>query len=129
MDRISALEHVTGIPAAVWQALRDDPDRERRRIEPNMAMPSGANNIPISLRAAARKYDIPPMTLSGYAKNGYVLVIDRPEKKGLPIVLDEGTVASVAVLYHTDAGRGRNPLKTTRKLARAVDRATAAFAS
>lgn len=47
---------------------------------------------PISLGKAAKKYGIPQPTLTRWAKNGRLKVLQRPERKGQPLLVDEASV-------------------------------------
>lgn len=128
---LKALKRETGIPAALWQALRDDPERER--VEPQTTQPPDfltdskgnkmawpAHGTPIGLAEAARKYDVPHPTLSRWAKRGEITVIKYPAANGLPMEVDERTVYDAVRWKTAKPEKGQNPLAArTKVLARA----------
>jgi len=54
---------------------------------------------PISLGKAAKKYGICKMTLSDWAKDGKITVLHYPERKGQPLLVDEGSVIIAREAY------------------------------
>lgn len=67
--------------------------------------PSGVRVI--SLRAAALKYGVKAMTLSGWVKRGRVKLLFRPAGPGHPMLLDEDSVAAMSARYLLHPGPGR----------------------
>ena len=62
---------------------------------------------PITLRAAARRYDLQHGTLGRWARQGLVVVLSPSKGLGYTCVLDEASVESIAMSYHRDPGRGK----------------------
>lgn len=54
---------------------------------------------PISLGKAAKKYSISKMTLSNWAKDGRITVLQRPERHGQSLMVDEGSVILAREAY------------------------------
>lgn len=114
--RLLAIARETGIAADYWAALKADPERERRVTEPAAIKPIPAATTPlvdpdgnvierprqgttITVRAAARKYGMKDPTISRWASRGILIVLSRPEAKGLPVELDEQRVYDAVSLY------------------------------
>lgn len=121
-----AIEEATGIPVAYWQALRDDPERER--VQPQTTrppdfledadgkiMPWPAPNTPIGLAEAARKYDVPHPTLSRWAKRGEIVVLTPRQANGLPMEVDERSVYDAVRWKKLNPNPGQNPLAARRQ--------------
>lgn len=62
---------------------------------------------PITLREAARRYDLQHGTLGRWARRGLVVVLSQSSGRGFACVLDEASVESIARVYHLDPGRGK----------------------
>lgn len=124
-----ALEQEAGIPAALWQALRDDPERERVESAkpPEFLTDSKGERMPwpspgtrIGLAEAARKYGVPHPTLSRWAKRGEITVLERPERNGFPMQVDERSIYDAVRWKTLNPDKGQNPLAARPKvLARA----------
>ena len=63
----------------------------------------------ITLRAAARKYEVSPGTLSRWAKRDAVRVV-RAGSRGVPTVLDEASVLAAVDAYRAAPGKGAHTL-------------------
>lgn len=69
------------------------------------------SNTPIALREASRRYGIHAPTLSRWADRGIVTVLEEPEVKGKPRILDELSVARAAATYSKAAAKGSHVMR------------------
>lgn len=74
-------------------------DKEKRKRQPRPPAPIGG----ISEHLASVKYNIPYSTLRGWANKSYVKIISRTKYETF---IDEKRVAQLAIVYHSDPGRG-----------------------
>jgi hypothetical protein len=59
---------------------------------------------PISIGAAARKYNLNGPTISRWVKKGDIPIIG---KAGQKVMIDEGYIANRSFVYHQDPGQGK----------------------
>lgn len=127
------LARETGISAAVWDALRDDPERKRTRkarvtnSKPVIAdaltddegnvIPRPPKGTRITIGAASRKYEVAQPNVTRWAKRGRIHVYEAQRGKGYPTEVDEADVYDAVVLYRRAPGPGRNPLGLPRSIA------------
>lgn len=134
------LARETGIHEALWDALRDDPERKQTRKAPVTKKPVIAdaltdeegNVIPrpprgsrITIGAASRKYEVAQPNITRWAKRGRIHVYEAQRGKGYPTEVDEADVYDAVVLYRRAPGPGRNPLGLPRSIAARVHLANA----
>jgi transposase len=50
----------------------------------------------LSIREAAAKYDVPPSTISGWVAAGLVRCLEKPKRRGQPMLVLEADVAAAA---------------------------------
>jgi len=79
-------------------------DTEERRRQPRPAPPEGG----ISIRAAARKYDLQSATLSDWRRDGILETLLETKNE---VYISEKSVAKAAGLYKQDPGRGKRTIK------------------
>lgn len=108
LTKINPLElaQATGVPAedverVVQQIIMD---KENQKRHPKPPVPEGG----ISLRGASRKYGIPHPTLSIWVKKNYIPILLRTKNE---LYIDEIELATIATIYSTNPGQGKNTIK------------------
>ena len=67
----------------------------------------------ITIRAAARRYDLHHGTLARWVRRGLVTVLQPSPGQGLSIQLDENSVAAISARYQENPGQGKRTIDTT----------------
>ncbi|HNT55579.1 MAG TPA: hypothetical protein PKG95_12745 [Anaerolineaceae bacterium] len=88
--------------------IREEKARSYRPIDkrdlPEYQQFSHLQDIPIGVNEAAREFDMPATTLSGWVNRGFITVIGTMGNK---LSLDKQDVAYCAYVYHQRKGRGK----------------------
>lgn len=63
----------------------------------------------IGLREASRKYGVPLTTLHGWVRAGLIRVLERPARRGQPMLVYERDIAEMAPRYTPGRSRWNRP--------------------